>query len=257
MNILVSNDDGINSIGIRELVRALHVDGGASVFVCAPDGQRSAASHSISIMKPIKVREVQFENSEMAFETSGTPADCVKIGIMLLEKKGIKIDAVFSGINHGSNLGTDMIYSGTVAAALEGNICGVPAVALSVDKHKATHFELAGKLAAESLKKAVPHMDRNVTLNINTPNLPPEKIKGVVYTPAGIREYKDDLILIEETEEGSLYKYGGDPVLHEDKDPTVSDVVAIQEGYASISPIRRRFTHEETLKKLEQWRIGK
>lgn len=256
MNILIANDDGIKSEGIAKLTEALHREGGATVFVCAPEGQRSAASHSISIMKPIKVREISFSNAEIAFETSGTPADCVKLGIMILEKRGITIDAVYSGINHGANLGTDIIYSGTVGAALEGNICGIPSVAVSVDKHKASHFDFACELAVEALKKAVPYMDGNLTLNINTPNLPPEKIKGVKYAPAGAREYKDDLILMAQDSDGDVYEYGGPPIVY-DGEAADSDVIAIQQGYASITPLRRNFTDNSMLGTLEHWRIGK
>ncbi len=256
MNILVANDDGINSTGIARLVSALHREGGARVFVCAPEGQRSAASHSITMRKPVRVREVDFADAEMAFATSGTPADCVKLGIMLMEKRGVRIDAVFSGINHGANLGTDIIYSGTVAAAFEGNICGVPAVAVSVDRHEATHFDYACTLAVEALKKAVPHMDNNLMLNINTPDLPAEEIKGVLCVPVGIRDYGEDLTCLGEEDGCQVYRYGGEPVIF-DGEPTDSDALAVQENYASITPLRRNFTCRETLDTLKQWRIGK
>ena len=136
MNILVANDDGIRARGLTELVRAL--SGEASVYVCAPDGQRSASGHGITVSKYITVKEEQVEGAEYALSTSGTPADCVKLGMKILSEKGVKIDMLFSGINHGGNLGTDVLYSGTVAAAMEGSICGVPSVAVSVDNHDAS-----------------------------------------------------------------------------------------------------------------------
>ena len=121
MNILVANDDGIKARGIYELVRALSEK--ADIYVCAPDSQRSASGHGITVSKPITLEETEFDNAKLAFKISGTPADCVKIGMKILEQRNIKIDMVFSGINHGSNLGTDTLYSGTVSAAIEGTIC--------------------------------------------------------------------------------------------------------------------------------------
>ena len=137
MNVLITNDDGIRARGLRELMDALREQAGMTVYICAPDGQRSASGHGITMTDPIMVEEVEIKGAELAFQTSGLPADCVKIGVELLERAGVHLDMVFSGINHGGNLGTDTLYSGTVAGAIEGSICGYPSVAVSVDSHDA------------------------------------------------------------------------------------------------------------------------
>lgn len=256
MNILVVNDDGIDSRGIHELAGALSGKAGAKVYVCAPDGQRSAKSHMLNIEKPITVEERDFTGAEMAWATSGSPADCVKIGFMLLEKMNIKIDMVFAGINHGSNIGTDTIYSGTVAAALEGTVCGVPSVAVSVQSHHATHFEYACRLAVETAAKAFGRMDSKTVLNINVPDLPSDQVKGVMYTCLGEKLYDNDLIEIR-MEDGSIaYRYGGEPIKQENLPLTV-DVMAEQEGYASITPLHTDMTYSKVLRDLNKWKIGR
>lgn len=148
MNILVTNDDGINASGICSLAEALSKV--ADVYVCAPHTQRSAAGHGITVSKPIEVEERTFARAAKAYAITGTPADCVKIGTKILREQDIKVDMVFSGINLGGNLGTDTLYSGTVSAAIEGSLCGIPSVAVSVNSHEATHFELACELAVNA-----------------------------------------------------------------------------------------------------------
>ena len=176
MKILISNDDGINAIGIYELTKALSEV--AKVYVCAPHQQRSAASHSISFRDPIRVRRTEFDNAVMALETTGTPADCVKLGLKVLGDIGIEIDMVFSGINLGGNMGTDTLYSGTVAAAIEGSVCGKPSVAVSVNSHNAAHFEYACRLAARCAQNACGRLEPGTVLNINVPDLPDAEIKA-------------------------------------------------------------------------------
>lgn len=254
MNILVANDDGIKARGIHELVNALSEV--ATVYVCAPESQRSASGHGITVLKPITVEEVEFENAAFALQISGTPADCVKIGKRMLEKKGIEIDMVFSGINHGGNLGTDTLYSGTVSAAVEGALLGVPSAAVSVNSHEAEHFEYACELAVEAVKKAYDKMDVKTVLNINTPNLPKEEIKGLRFTTLGPREYVEVFVPVE-TEDGKTgYMYTGEPVFYDDLPETV-DVVADQQGYASITPLHSDLTDYKLVKEISEWRIGK
>lgn len=252
MNILVANDDGIRARGISELVKALSEV--ATVYVCAPDGQRSARGHGITVSKPVTVEEVKFEGAALAMKFSGTPADCVKIGINILEGKGIKTDMVFTGINHGGNLGTDTLYSGTVSAAMEGVICGVPSVAVSVNSHEAEYFEYACHLAKETVRKAYGKLSPDTVLNINTPNLPREEIKGLKYTTLGNREYRE-FFAPTETEDGkTAYVYSGDPVIYEGL-PNTIDVIAIQEGYACITPLHRDLTDYDLADKISEWRI--
>lgn len=252
MNILVANDDGIRARGIYELVRALSEK--ADVFVCAPEGQRSASGHGITVSVPISVEEVEFDNAKTAFSISGTPADCVKLGIQLMRDRGVNIDMVYSGINLGGNLGTDTLYSGTVSAAIEGNICGVPAVAVSVNDHMAEHFDFACELALKALG-CVDKISADTVLNINTPDLPNDMIKGVKLTSLGRREYMNEFREPETAEDGTImYTYGGEPVRYEGLPDTI-DVVAMQEGYATITPLKRDLTDYRMLDEIRNWRI--
>ncbi len=255
LNILVANDDGIEARGMRELVKALTEKVRADVYVFAPDGQRSAASHAITLRSPISVWQVPFEGAKEAFALDGTPADCVAVGLKMLRLKGIDVDVVFAGINHGSNVGTDTVYSGTVGAALEGSIQGVPSAAVSVDSHQATHFDYACDLAVDLINKTGGEWDSRVMININTPDLPADEIKGTCNTVLGEREYLNDVQMKTEGEV-TTFEYGGDPVLYESDDNHL-DVIALENGYASISPIQKDMTAYNAGKMLEDWRIGK
>lgn len=253
MNILVANDDGIQAQGIRELVKALSTK--ATVYVCAPESQRSATGHGITVSKPITVEPAEMEGAELAWQISGTPADCVKMGMYFLQQKGIKVDMVFSGINHGGNLGTDTLYSGTVSAAIEGSFCGVRSVAVSVNSHGATHFEYACELALEALEKAYDEMSVDTVININVPDLPKEEVKGIRYATLGRREY-DEVFELIETEDGSVaYNYSGEPVVYEGLPGTI-DVIAMQDGYATITPLHHDLTDYKMVDEIRKWRIG-
>ena len=255
MNILVANDDGIQARGIKELVKAL-ASAGESVYVCAPDGQRSASGHAITVSTHITAQEVAFDGAEYALRISGTPADCVKLGMKILKDKGIKIDMVFSGINHGGNLGTDTLYSGTVSAAIEGTLCGVPSVAVSVDSHEAEHFGYACHLAVEALKKSEGKLSADTVLNINTPNLPEEEIKGLKYATLGSREYKEFFAPVDLGDGVRGYRYNGEPVIYEGLPDTI-DVIAMQEGYATITPIHHDLTDYKMVDEIKKWGIEK
>lgn len=254
MNILVSNDDGIDARGIRELVEALSEE--ADIYVFAPDSQRSASGHGITVSKAITGEEAEFKGARFAMKFSGTPADCVKLGMRILAAQGIKIDMVFSGINHGGNLGTDTLYSGTVAAAIEGSICGVPAVAVSINSHHPEHFGCARSLAVETVRKAADKISPDTVLNINIPNLPDDEIKGVKYAGLGRREYKEFFAPIELENGKTGYRYSGEPVIYEGLPDTI-DVIAMQEGYATITPLKRDLTDYAMIEKIKEWRIDK
>ncbi len=249
MNILVSNDDGINAKGIHELVEELHKY--ADVYVSAPDGQRSASGHGITMSRGIEAIEASFENAKKAYAVTGSPADSVKLGVYLLEKEGINIDIVFTGINHGGNLGTDTHYSGTVSAAMEGLICGKPSFAVSVDNHNPVHLKPAAKLAAEILRKTGALLDNKTVLNINLPDLPQEELKEPVVTILGTREYTEDFVKYEK--EGKiLYRYGGTPAISKDL-PDNADVIAVQNGHPSITPLHGDFTNYRLLQQVKDW----
>lgn len=255
LKILVANDDGIEVRGLRELVDALTQRAGAEVYVFAPDGQRSAASHAITLHAPISVWPVEYDGAAMAFALDGTPSDCVAVGLKMLKLKGIKVDMVFAGINHGANVGTDIVYSGTVGAALEGSIQGYPSAAVSVDSHSATHFDYACDLAVDLVRKTGGEWDSDIMININTPNLPADEIKGISNTIMGRREYIND-VQVETEGEVTTFVYGGAPVLYE-SDENQYDVVALENGYASISALHKDMTAYEAGRMLADWRIGK
>ncbi len=255
LKILVANDDGIEARGLRALVDALTERAGAEVYVFAPDGQRSAASHAITLRSPISVRPVEYDGVAKAFALDGTPADCVAVGLKMLRLKGIEVDMVFAGINHGANVGTDIVYSGTVGAAMEGSIQGYPSVAVSVDSHSATHFDYACDMAVDLIRKTDGEWDSDIMININTPDLPVDEIKGISNTILGRREYIND-VQVETEGEVTTFIYGGDPVLYE-SDENQFDVVALENGYASISGLHKDMTAYEAGRMLADWRIGK
>lgn len=244
MNILLANDDGINSPGIYALCKALSTR--ADVYVCAPHIQRSAASHGITMGVSVQLQEVPAEFASRAFKVTGTPADCVKIGVGYLEDTlGIPVDYVFSGINLGSNLGTDVLYSGTVSAAIEGAMRGRSSVAVSVASHEPTHYEYACDLALELLDEIVAR-DEIVTYNLNVPDLPPEKIKGVRITRLGVKGYNNVLRHVPNDEGVFECYYYGDPKIYKSKNISI-DVIAHQEGYASITPLQYDLTNHRQI----------
>lgn len=250
MNILICNDDGISAKGIQELAKAL--SGCGKIYVFAPDGQRSASGHSITIKDSIFACEAEFPFAEKAWKVGGTPADCVKIGLEILRQQGISVDMIFSGINHGANLGTDVLYSGTVSAAVEGALNKIPSVALSVYEHKPTHFEAACRMAVQACRLGADRLPCRNVLNINVPDLPEADIKGVKITRLGPREY-EEWFCPQEVEEGPpLYIYAGEPVWYTDL-PENMDVVAAQEQYISVTPIHFDLTDHALRREVEKW----
>jgi 5'-nucleotidase len=157
---------------------------------------------------------------------------------------------VFAGINHGGNLGTDTLYSGTVAAAIEGCLCGKPSVAVSVNSHTPSHFEFACELALKTLRKVYGKIDSKTAININTPDLPISEIKGVKYARLGRREYIENFKQ-RKSESGTMeYWYTGRPKIYESL-PSDIDVIAMQEGYATITPLKYDLTNHELIKEIE------
>jgi len=249
MNILVVNDDGIRAPGIRALVDALSK--AADVYVCAPDGQRSAKSHSITLGESVLIQPVEFPGAKSALQTSGTPADCTKVGLQFFEEEGISIDMVYSGMNMGSNLGWDTLYSGTVGAAAEAAMSGIHAVAVSVASHNASHFESAGELAVSLIDKVYGKMDPSTVINLNVPDLPKEKIKGIKVVPLGSRYYDDKFY---QDEDGG-YSLSGQPADYSHVKQEV-DVTAVHGDYATITPLQFDFTDYRNLEILRGWNIS-
>lgn len=250
MNILIANDDGIFAEGIKHLNDALSEV--ANTYVCAPTTQKSACGHGITIHNTIKVEQVEYENAELAFSIDGTPADCVKIGLELLEQKGVEVDMVFSGINMGGNMGTDVLYSGTVSAAIEGAMCGKPSVALSVNALKPKYYKTAMELAKKAVKLGGKDLDKEVIININVPNIPDDEIKGVKVIGLGVREYEEWFEVMDSDDEHDHYRYAGRPVFRDDYGSDTNDIGASQAGYATITPLHYDLTNYELLEKLKK-----
>ena len=250
MNILVVNDDGFQSAGFEALVSGL--SGAADVYVCAPDGQRSAKSHSITLGQPVTIEKIEFPGAKAAYKTSGTPADCTKIGLQFFEEAGVHIDMVYSGINMGSNLGRDTLYSGTVGAAAEATLSGYHAVAVSVDDHDAVYFDTAVKLAVDVIPLVYGKMDKGAVLNINVPNLPKEEIQGVKYVPLGQNRYYDDKFHLEE---GNRYALSGEPSV-ELSGEEENDLNQAAKNFAVITPLQLDLTDYRHLEKMQEWKLN-
>lgn len=252
MNILISNDDGIKAKGLKALVKAMSSLG--NVYVVAPHTQRSASSHALSVHGRISLKKVEFDMAEQAYECDGTPADCVKLGLHVLRQQGIEMDIVYAGINHGGNLGSDTMYSGTVSAAAEGMMEGLPAVAVSVNSHEASHFEGACDLAKKIMPLAMSTEKIKGVISINTPNIPADEIKGVKAAPLGFVQYDEEFEQVRSDGAKTVYRYRGTPVEMESWTDEL-DVSMIREGYATISVIKYDLNDYEGLDEIREWRI--
>ena len=232
MKILISNDDGIFAPGIAALVKAFS-EAGHEVLVCAPDSQRSAASHSLSIGRPLTVKEVDFPGAAKAYAIGGTPADCVKLGLTVLCPEA---QAVVSGVNKGYNVGTDILYSGTVAAAMEGAICDRPALAIS-QSEKREDFCKAAELAAQMFEKLMDHPLAPLSvLNVNYPQ--GDEIKGIVTATMGQLHY-DEIYRPTEHEGMKAYVLGG--VVRTDVEQS-DDYAKLSEDYATVTVLHYDMT---------------
>ncbi|MEN8192894.1 MAG: 5'/3'-nucleotidase SurE [Bacteroidota bacterium] len=251
MKILVSNDDGINSIGIYQLVKELKKIG--EVIVVAPQTEQSAAGHSITMKVPLRVHKHYIDDEFFGFAVNGTPADCIKMGIKNLLKE--KPDIVISGINNGSNAAINVIYSGTVSAAREAAIMDVPAIAVSVTDHNPKNFEYAAKLSARIAKLVCKNKLKTGTLlNINVPDLPENEIKGVMLTKQGQSKWDDYYEERTDPYGGSYYWLTGN-LLIQDEDFD-KDQIALKNNYASITPIHFDLTDYEMFDEMKSWDIN-
>lgn len=236
MNILISNDDGIYAEGIKILVNYLQ-DAGHTTYVVAPLEEQSGTGHGITLHQPLRVRKVYRDNCLFGHSVSGKPADTVKVALTHLYDEQ-DIDFVISGINRGANLGTDLFYSGTFAAASEGTFWKKNAIALSliVDGDD-LYFESAGEFVANYLE-TIKGIDfpTGTLLNINVPNLPMEEIKGIKYTKQSNRKFQEKLIERKDSQSNKYFWLGGHPVKGDHIEN--SDLDAIENGYISITPVK-------------------
>jgi len=248
MHILIANDDGLYAPGIRYLSERLEKQSDR-VTVVAPDRDRSGASNSLTLDRPIRVEK----RDDGAFKVFGTPTDCVHIAITGL--LGDEPDMVVSGINAGANLGDDVLYSGTVAAAMEGRFLGLPAMAVSLvygagngPRHYETAAEAASRLVTRLVAEPLP---ADTILNVNVPDLPWEEIRGFETTRLGHRHRSEDVIPIEDPR-GRSFFWIGPPGGEQDNGPG-TDFNAIRRGFVSVTPIHVDLTRYQALDQISQW----
>lgn len=246
--ILVTNDDGITSPGIRALIEAASELG--TPFVVAPDSPQSGQGHAITITKPIRLKEVDIFDGITAYECSGTPADCVKLAKNVLLKDQT-IDLCVSGINHGSNASVNIIYSGTMSAAMEASIEGIKSIGFSLDSFSYKADMSAGRYYAEKIMKSVLESDNTESklLNVNFPNLPLEEIKGIKVCKQGKGTWEEDFLENKDPRGQPYYWLAGNFRI-DAKDPN-SDLMALQNGYVSIVPSKHDLTHYAVLEDLK------
>lgn len=246
MKLLISNDDGVFSQGVRALANRL-AEAGHQVTVVCPDQERSATGHGLTIHQPIRAARVEsgFHPDVIAWACSGTPADCVKLALWAL--LDYKPDLVLSGINHGANLGTDVLYSGTVSAAMEGVIEGIPSIAMSLTSFKSQEFAIAAEFAQILVTQLEKHpLAELLLLNVNVPAVNWETIAGVAIARQGIRRYVD--VFEKRTDpRGKTYYWLAGELLEDVEQPTdfidtVTDVQANRENYITITPLQYNLT---------------
>ena len=252
MRALLTNDDGLSSPGLLALARAMR--SAADTFVVAPEHERSAASHAITLHKPLRVvRTTLGDTGVPAWATNGTPADCVVLAV--LDLLGTPPDVVVSGINAGANLGMDLIYSGTVSGAVEASLFGIPAIAISVASFTDIRWEGAAIFAAQLAGEVKRHgLPRDTFLNVNVPNLPADQIRGVEITRQSSRRYVSRLEKRSDPRGRDYYWLTGSPNGGE-SDPG-TDARAVTEGRISITPLRLDMTHEELYPMLRSWNLA-
>ena len=262
MRVLLTNDDGIEAAGLQALRKELLALGGIELAVVAPDGNRSAMARSITTRRPLWVQEVDFGDGTVGYATDGTPVDCVRLARLGLIE-GFEAELVVSGINHGSNLGDDITYSGTVAAALEAIVLGLPGIAVSqqsnareLDFTSATGFEF--QVAASFTARLVAELEglplpSGTLLNINVPGTKPD---GVEVAKLGKRIYRDELALVDEgAGKRRLYRIYGDASY--ERDETGTDLAAVAAGKIAVTPIHFDLTDRDGLDALVRYDLAR
>lgn len=229
MIILLSNDDGIQSEGLIALEKSLARLG--DIYTVAPDRAQSSMSHALTLHRPLRVHEL----GPRRLSVDGTPVDCVKLALTGLLP--VKPDLVVSGINKGPNLGDDIIYSGTVSAAIEGTLLGIPAIAVSLVAFENFDFRAAAEFTAALIERIrQPGIPAGTLLNVNVPHLPRDQLKGWKFTRMGKRHYSETIVERVDPRGGKYYWIGGDDLGFAKDDGT--DCMAVHEGYISVTPLQ-------------------
>jgi len=262
VRVLLTNDDGIEAAGLQALRKELLKVDGVNLAVVAPDGNRSAMARSITTRRPLWVEEVDFKDGTVGYATDGTPVDCVRLARLGLIE-GFEADLVVSGINHGSNLGDDITYSGTVAAALEAIVLGLPGIAVSqqsgaleLDFRQGEGFDflVAARFTARLVEEleSVP-LPGGTLLNINVPGGEPD---GVQVAALGKRVYRDELALVDEGAGGRrLYRIYGDASY--ERDEVGTDLAAVAQGKIAVTPIHFDLTDRDGLDALQRYDLAR
>jgi 5'-nucleotidase len=247
LKILVTNDDGVHSKGLIVLAKALHEIG--DVFIVAPETEKSAIAHSLTLHRPLRVEKMK----RNVYTVDGTPADCVHLGVNSILPERPRL--VVSGINKGGNLGDDITYSGTVSAAFEGTLLGIPSFAISLVSRSHFKFQTAARFAVKVaryiLKKGLP---KDTLLNINVPNLKEEEIKSYKITQQGRWVHNGSAVIEKLDPRGKKYYWigGGQLVFDKRKD---TDFGAVSHSYISITPLHLDLTHYPSIQQLRKWRL--
>jgi 5'-nucleotidase len=245
--ILITNDDGIRAAGLRTLEKAL--EGLGNIVLVAPENEQSATSHAITLDRPLRIK--QYEENQ--FSVTGTPTDCVLLAVHGIMDR--KPDLVVSGINHGPNMGEDVTYSGTVAAAIEGNILGIDSIAVSITSWDPDSFDAAGVISRYLALRMLEREPGEGTFlwNVNIPPLPEKELKGMRVTKLGSRVYNDSIVRKTDPR-GKDYFWigGGEPGWNID---SKSDFTAVCDGYVSVTPLKVDMTDYKNVLDLEQWNL--
>jgi len=260
LRVLLTNDDGIEADGLLSLRRALAALEDVELLVVAPDDNRSATARSITFRRPLWVAEVPFDDGSVGYACDGTPVDCVRLAALGLVA-GFQPDVVVSGINHGANLGDDITYSGTVAAALEGVVLGLPAIAVSQQSERGELDFRVGRSydftrAAAFTAQIVDRLDdlplpAGLLLNVNVPS---GEVAGVEVARLGKRIYRDRLELVEQRDGRTLYSVYGDSPVHDDVAGT--DLAAVSAGRIAVTPLHFDLTAEHGMAALRDYDLG-
>jgi 5'-nucleotidase len=247
MTFLLTNDDGIYARGLSALREELSKD--ADCLIVAPETEQSAVGHAITIARPLMVRRARKNGAFWGYAVSGTPADCVKIGIRELAEQ--PVDLVVSGINLGANVGINVIYSGTVSAATEGAVLGVPSIALSLDTHREADFSFAARIARKMARFMLSSNPlRNIPLNINVPAIPEGEIRGVVVVKQGRARLMETFERRVDPRDNIYYWLAGETQLAEGEEAD-SDASSLKSGYITITPIYYDLTRHDAIDTLK------
>jgi 5'-nucleotidase len=249
--ILVTNDDGVDSPGLSALARALkRVD---DVCVIAPNRNWTAAGHTKTLDRPLRVTEITLPGTRLTgFSSDGSPSDCVALAFLGLAPERPRL--VVSGINTGPNMGSDITYSGTVSAAMEGVVSGVPAIAVSLGDYLEWDFAYAASFAARLAERVLRvGLERDVLLNVNVPRGKRSDIRGVQVTRLGRREYNDELIRRKDPFGRDYFWIGGSPPGGAGEPGT--DLHAVAAGYVSVTPVQLDLTNHQLIEQIAEWKL--